>query len=341
MYVTPWQTTVTNAPGAPSEPRPAEPKRRYVRASGARRRPPVTLAALVAAPGLTWPDWGPAVAAGLLGVHQRRYEQGEGSSYLLTWVEGVAVGHVLVTTASKYLEVRHDLGLFPEVNGLDVAHVYRRRGVGRALVTVGVVAGGVAVAVTAGNTYTGCLTSTGTIVKVAIGTGPKAACAVAKGQKQISWNEQGQQGEPGLQGPAGPQGPAAPVILTAQPFEVPMTTSSIPNTGGEWVDIATFPSYPGYYSASVSVSAPSNNASDGTWQCRLSQTSPALTSLVNSQGTTGLRDFSGKVEVTGTSIALQCRSTLEAHTVPVTITPMTWGAQFHLDSKPVVATPVP
>lgn len=53
--------------------------------------------------------------------------------YLLAWVDGQAVGHVLVTPVSKYEVVRSQLGPFPEVNALGVAAAYRRRGVARAL----------------------------------------------------------------------------------------------------------------------------------------------------------------------------------------------------------------
>ena len=73
------------------------------------------------------------VPSGASGFHQRRYQRGGGSAYLLAWVNGGAVGHVLVTPESKYDEVRGALGRFPEVNALGVAEAYRRRGVARAL----------------------------------------------------------------------------------------------------------------------------------------------------------------------------------------------------------------
>lgn len=66
-------------------------------------------------------------------LHRSRFERTDGSVYLLAWAGAVAVGHVLVTPVSKYPEIRAQLGQFPEVNGLDVADIYRRRGVARAL----------------------------------------------------------------------------------------------------------------------------------------------------------------------------------------------------------------
>lgn len=67
--------------------------------------------------------------------HRQRYERADGSTYLLAWVDAVAVGHVLVTRESKYDEVHHLLGRFPEVNGLGVAEAHQRRGIGHALMT--------------------------------------------------------------------------------------------------------------------------------------------------------------------------------------------------------------
>lgn len=67
--------------------------------------------------------------------HHRRYARTDGSVYLLAWLDKVAVGHVLLTPASKYDEVGGALGHFPEVNALGVADAYRRRGVARALMT--------------------------------------------------------------------------------------------------------------------------------------------------------------------------------------------------------------
>ena len=65
--------------------------------------------------------------------HRERFERRGGSTYLLAWDGELAVGHVLVTTESKYPEVRAASGPFPEVNGLGVMEAQRRRGVGRAL----------------------------------------------------------------------------------------------------------------------------------------------------------------------------------------------------------------
>ena len=65
--------------------------------------------------------------------HRRRFERGQRSVYLLAWEGTTAVGHVLVTPESKYVEVSKALGRFPEVNGLGVADPYRRRGVATAL----------------------------------------------------------------------------------------------------------------------------------------------------------------------------------------------------------------
>jgi hypothetical protein len=54
------------------------------------------------------------------------------------------------------------------------------------------------------NTYSGCLTRLGTIIKVAIGEEPARPCTHR--QTLISWNEQGIPGEMGVTGPVGPQG---------------------------------------------------------------------------------------------------------------------------------------
>lgn len=50
-------------------------------------------------------------------------------------------------------------------------------------------------------TFTGCLTSKGALVKVAVGTSPATACA--RGERQVSWNAQGPAGAAGPQGPQG------------------------------------------------------------------------------------------------------------------------------------------
>lgn len=68
-----------------------------------------------------------------------------------------------------------------------------------------IVAGGLAVAATPPNTYTGCLQN-GTISKVAIGTSPASACTA--GQTKISWNQRGVRGKQGPQGIQGIPGPA-------------------------------------------------------------------------------------------------------------------------------------
>jgi GNAT superfamily N-acetyltransferase len=65
--------------------------------------------------------------------HRRRFEHAGGSVYLLAWLGGAAVGHVLVTRTSKYDEVCRTLGRFPEVNALGVADAHRRCGVATAL----------------------------------------------------------------------------------------------------------------------------------------------------------------------------------------------------------------
>jgi GNAT superfamily N-acetyltransferase len=75
------------------------------------------------------------VPTGRADRHRTRYERGDGSVYLLAWLDGRAVGHVLVTPESKYVEIRRALGSFPEVNALGVAESWRGRGVGRALMT--------------------------------------------------------------------------------------------------------------------------------------------------------------------------------------------------------------
>jgi len=56
--------------------------------------------------------------------------------------------------------------------------------------------------------YTGCLTSKGAIIKVAVGSWPRTPCFKRGGESRISWNRQGPQG---LTGPAGTPGqPGAP-----------------------------------------------------------------------------------------------------------------------------------
>jgi ribosomal protein S18 acetylase RimI-like enzyme len=83
--------------------------------------------------------------------HRKRFERADGSTYLLAWLDDVAVGHVLVTPESKYAEVRARLGRFPEVNALGVNGAYRRQGVARALMdaaaSIAVEAGRVGLAV--------------------------------------------------------------------------------------------------------------------------------------------------------------------------------------------------
>ena len=71
-----------------------------------------------------------------------------------------------------------------------------------------VIAGGAALAASSGDTYTGCLTPGGTIIKVAIGASPAGNCTGQ--QTQITWSETGPSGPVGPQGPAGPQGPVGP-----------------------------------------------------------------------------------------------------------------------------------
>lgn len=82
------------------------------------------------------------------------------------------------------------------------------------VVAVALAAGGTALASGGGHTYTGCLTSYGKIVKVAVGHSPAHACT--GDQVEISWNKRGRrgpegpQGETGATGPAGPAGPPGP-----------------------------------------------------------------------------------------------------------------------------------
>ena len=78
------------------------------------------------------------------------------------------------------------------------------------IVTAGLV-GGVAVAraTTSANTYTGCLSTSGKIDKVKIGTSPTAACG--SGKTQISWGE-GTQGDPGVPGVPGATGATLSLI---------------------------------------------------------------------------------------------------------------------------------
>ena len=67
--------------------------------------------------------------------HRGRFEHGDGSTYLLAWLDGRPVGHALCLRESKYPEVTAMLGRVPEVSGLGVLDEARRRGVGRALMT--------------------------------------------------------------------------------------------------------------------------------------------------------------------------------------------------------------
>lgn len=67
--------------------------------------------------------------------HRKRFGRTDGSVYLLAWLDGLAVGHVLVTPESKYADVIRQVGRFPEVNALGVVASHRRRGVARALMS--------------------------------------------------------------------------------------------------------------------------------------------------------------------------------------------------------------
>jgi hypothetical protein len=64
--------------------------------------------------------------------HRKRFERDDGSTYLLAWLDGGAVGHVLLLPESKYDEVPAALGPAMEVNGLGVAASARRRRLARA-----------------------------------------------------------------------------------------------------------------------------------------------------------------------------------------------------------------
>lgn len=70
---------------------------------------------------------------GPFAFHERRFLQGDGSIYLLAWLDESVVGHVVMLPQSKYPEVRDSLGLFAEVNALAVAESHRRQGVATAL----------------------------------------------------------------------------------------------------------------------------------------------------------------------------------------------------------------
>jgi hypothetical protein len=76
------------------------------------------------------------------------------------------------------------------------------------LATIALVAGGTALAAGGPDTYTGCLTPGGKIVKIAIGSDPAGDCTGQ--QTQVSWNETGPEGPAGPQGPAGLQGRVGP-----------------------------------------------------------------------------------------------------------------------------------
>lgn len=71
-----------------------------------------------------------------------------------------------------------------------------------------VAVGGAALASSPGDTYTGCLTTGGKIISVAIGSQPANDCV--NQQTQVSWNETGPQGPPGPVGPQGAQGDPGP-----------------------------------------------------------------------------------------------------------------------------------
>ena len=74
-----------------------------------------------------------AFPSGATRVHRCRFDRADGSVYLVAWLDGIAVGLVLVTPMSKYPEIRKRLGPMAEVNGLDVAVTYRRRGIATVL----------------------------------------------------------------------------------------------------------------------------------------------------------------------------------------------------------------
>jgi hypothetical protein len=72
------------------------------------------------------------------------------------------------------------------------------------VLAVGALGIGIAQGQTSGDTYTGCLRTSGKVVKVAIGDSPISPCVAPA--VEISWNETGPQGARGPQGLQGPQG---------------------------------------------------------------------------------------------------------------------------------------
>ena len=78
-----------------------------------------------------------------------------------------------------------------------------------AVALVVLAAGNAALAASHGDSYTGCLTPGGKIVKVAIGTSPAGNCSET--QTQITWSETGPTGPTGATGPQGPAGPEGPI----------------------------------------------------------------------------------------------------------------------------------
>ena len=70
--------------------------------------------------------------------------------------------------------------------------------------TLGLLAGGLALAQGQGDTYSGCINPNGNLVNVAVGAEPDAPCN--KNATRITWNETGPRGPKGARGEPGPRG---------------------------------------------------------------------------------------------------------------------------------------
>ncbi len=94
-----------------------------------------------------------------------------------------------------------------------------------------------AAAQTEPNIYTGCLSSSGTISSVAIGSAPAKDC---KRDVQITWSQTGPQGVPGPQGPEGPEGSQGEAGPQGAPGSLPDSACAVGSyvtgiTGGQLV----------------------------------------------------------------------------------------------------------
>ena len=99
---------------------------------------------------------------------------------------------------------------------------FRARHLYGGLAVIGAVLAAATITIAAGTSstdqYTGCLTSNGSLINVAVGDSPAQACTPdnkkpEKSELQISWNAQGPAGTdglPGAEGPAGADGPPGP-----------------------------------------------------------------------------------------------------------------------------------